>query len=150
MRSIGLIAMGISGTLSSLLPATILTGCDRFPFGTSQQSNTVVMIHDAFQSLSFWDGFMQPPNWEGVILDTHIYQMFSDAVRLFLARGSHTLTFSRITTCRKHSTSRTPVPEALDYPPHLCGPSLVNGHLRPTTVPSILTAVALVPDTMVR
>jgi len=37
------------------------------------------MIHDAFQPLSFWTGFMQPPNWEGVILDTHIYQMFSDA-----------------------------------------------------------------------
>ncbi|KAJ3564549.1 hypothetical protein NP233_g8229 [Leucocoprinus birnbaumii] len=51
----------------------------RFPFGTSQQSNTVVMIHDAFQPLSFWNGFMQPPNWEGVILDTHIYQMFSDS-----------------------------------------------------------------------
>ncbi|KAF9454195.1 glycoside hydrolase family 5 protein [Macrolepiota fuliginosa MF-IS2] len=51
----------------------------RFPFGTSQQSNIMVMIHDAFQPLSFWNGFMQPPNWEGVLLDTHIYQMFSDA-----------------------------------------------------------------------
>jgi len=37
------------------------------------------MIHDAFQPLSFWDGFMPPPNWQGVILDTHIYQMFSDS-----------------------------------------------------------------------
>lgn len=43
------------------------------------------MIHDAFQPLTFWDGFMQPPNWEGVILDTHLYQMFSDAVGLFLS-----------------------------------------------------------------
>ncbi|KAL0951612.1 hypothetical protein HGRIS_008292 [Hohenbuehelia grisea] len=49
----------------------------RFPFGTSQQSNTVVLIHDAFQPLSFWNGFMQPPNWEGVAMDTHIYQIFS-------------------------------------------------------------------------
>ncbi len=41
------------------------------------------MIHDAFQPLTFWNGFMQPPNFEGVILDTHLYQMFSDAVCLF-------------------------------------------------------------------
>ncbi|KAJ3508611.1 hypothetical protein NLJ89_g5658 [Agrocybe chaxingu] len=53
----------------------------RWPFGTSQQSNLVVMIHDAFQSLSYWNGFMQPPNWQGVILDTHIYQMFSVAMQ---------------------------------------------------------------------
>ena len=40
------------------------------------------MIHDSFQSLSYWDGFMSPPQWQGVILDTHIYQMFSMGVRL--------------------------------------------------------------------
>ncbi|KAF9469829.1 exo-1,3-beta-glucanase [Collybia nuda] len=51
----------------------------RFPYGTSQQSNTVVLIHDAFQPLSYWNGFMSPPNWEGVMMDTHIYQMFSVA-----------------------------------------------------------------------
>lgn len=39
------------------------------------------MIHDAFQPLSYWSGFMPPPNWQGVLIDTHIYQMFSDAVR---------------------------------------------------------------------
>ena len=42
------------------------------------------MIHDAFQPLSYWDGFMSPPNWEGVVIDTHIYQMFSVAVRLII------------------------------------------------------------------
>ncbi|KAF9567813.1 exo-1,3-beta-glucanase [Agrocybe pediades] len=51
----------------------------RFPFGTSQQSNIVVMIHDAFQPLSSWNNFMPAPQWQGVIIDTHIYQMFSDA-----------------------------------------------------------------------
>ncbi|KAJ8474805.1 hypothetical protein ONZ45_g15825 [Pleurotus djamor] len=51
----------------------------RFPFGTSQQSNTVLLIHDAFQPLSSWSDFMSPPHWEGVAMDTHIYQMFSDA-----------------------------------------------------------------------
>ena len=54
----------------------------RYPYGSSQQSNTVVLIHDAFQPLSYWSGFMQPPNWNGVAMDTHIYQMFSVAVRL--------------------------------------------------------------------
>ena len=64
-----------------------------FPFGTSQESNLVVMIHDAFQHLSYWDGFMSPPDWQGVILDTHIYQVFSESVRLksflFSPRGLH-------------------------------------------------------------
>lgn len=36
------------------------------------------MIHDAFQPVSSWKGFMQPPQYDGVILDTHIYQVFSD------------------------------------------------------------------------
>ncbi|KAI0654497.1 exo-beta-1,3-glucanase [Cubamyces menziesii] len=49
----------------------------RFPYGTSQQSNTLVLLHDAFQPLSYWQGFQTPPNWQGVAMDTHIYQMFS-------------------------------------------------------------------------
>jgi glucan 1,3-beta-glucosidase len=51
----------------------------RKPYGSSQQSNTVVMIHDAFQSINYWKDFMSSPGWEGVILETHIYQMFSMA-----------------------------------------------------------------------
>ncbi|PPR01920.1 hypothetical protein CVT24_001259 [Panaeolus cyanescens] len=51
----------------------------RYPFGSAQQSNLVVLIHDAFQPISYWNGFMSYPNWEGVMLDTHIYQMFSDS-----------------------------------------------------------------------
>lgn len=38
------------------------------------------MIHDAFQPLSYWNGFMPPPQYDGVILDTHIYQVFDDEV----------------------------------------------------------------------
>jgi len=52
----------------------------RYPYGTSQQSNTVLMIHDAFQPVSYWHNFMPPPQYQRVILDTHIYQMFSDAL----------------------------------------------------------------------
>jgi len=53
----------------------------RYPYGSSEQSNTVVLLHDAFQPLSYWDGFMNYNNgqYQGVAMDTHIYQMFSDA-----------------------------------------------------------------------
>lgn len=50
----------------------------RWPYGSSRESNTVVMISDAFQPLSYWDGFMPSPNWQGVMLDTHHYQIFND------------------------------------------------------------------------
>ncbi|KAF8886923.1 glycoside hydrolase family 5 protein [Infundibulicybe gibba] len=51
----------------------------RFPFGnSSRESNTLVLIHDAIQPLSSWNGFV-PPDWQGVAMDTHIYQIFSDA-----------------------------------------------------------------------
>ncbi|KAJ7170174.1 glycoside hydrolase family 5 protein [Mycena filopes] len=49
----------------------------RFPFGSSQQSNTVELIHDAFQPLSFWNGVLTPPDHQGVAMDTHIYTIFS-------------------------------------------------------------------------
>ncbi|KAH9932038.1 exo-beta-1,3-glucanase [Epithele typhae] len=48
----------------------------RYPYGSSKQSNYVSLIHDAFQPLSYWKGFQLPPNWQGVMFDTHIYQMF--------------------------------------------------------------------------
>ncbi|EMD32559.1 glycoside hydrolase family 5 protein [Gelatoporia subvermispora B] len=51
----------------------------RFPYGTSQESNTVVLLHDAFQPLSYWSGYQTPPNWQGVAMDTHIYQVFSQS-----------------------------------------------------------------------
>jgi glucan 1,3-beta-glucosidase len=47
------------------------------------------MIHDAFQPLSYWQNFMPSPQYEGVILDTHIYQVFDDGVSaaITLAQG---------------------------------------------------------------
>ncbi|KAF8971705.1 glycoside hydrolase family 5 protein [Flammula alnicola] len=45
----------------------------------SNPSNTVVLIHDAFQPPSYWKDFMGPPLWDGVMMDTHVYQMFSQA-----------------------------------------------------------------------
>ena len=55
------------------------------PSGTSEPTNTIVMIHDAFQPLSYWQGFMPYPKWDGVILDTHIYEMFSVQVSISYA-----------------------------------------------------------------
>lgn len=49
----------------------------RYP-SENQKSNLVQVIHDAFQSLSQWDGFEAPPAFQGVMMDTHIYQMFSN------------------------------------------------------------------------
>ncbi|KAJ7459150.1 exo-beta-1,3-glucanase [Mycena galericulata] len=51
----------------------------RNPSGTSQQSNLVELIHDAFQPLSYWSGSYTPPNYQGVAMDTHIYTIFSGA-----------------------------------------------------------------------
>jgi hypothetical protein len=42
--------------------------------------NTLELIHDAFQSLASWDGWELPPDFQGVALDTHIYQILSNAV----------------------------------------------------------------------
>ena len=41
------------------------------------ETNTVVLIHDAFQTASYWSGFMAPPTYQGVLMDTHIYQVFN-------------------------------------------------------------------------
>ncbi|ODQ64453.1 exo-1,3-beta glucanase [Nadsonia fulvescens var. elongata DSM 6958] len=41
-------------------------------------SNTGVIIHDAFQPMHYWDGFMDMPTYWHVILDHHHYQVFSD------------------------------------------------------------------------
>ncbi|ESK85926.1 glycoside hydrolase family 5 protein [Moniliophthora roreri MCA 2997] len=54
----------------------------RFPFGDDRQSDIVVMIADAFQPLDSWKGFMPPPEHEGVMMDKHVYQIFTnDEVR---------------------------------------------------------------------
>ena len=51
----------------------------RYP--TGQQSNILLLIHDAFQPLSYWNGFMSKyTQYTGVAMDTHIYQVFNDQV----------------------------------------------------------------------
>jgi len=63
----------------------MMAGSYRYPYDSSEESNTVELIHDAFQNLSYWDGFMvESDGYEGVAMDTHIYQIFSDEVCAFL------------------------------------------------------------------
>ncbi|KAH9973186.1 glycoside hydrolase family 5 protein [Lactifluus volemus] len=39
---------------------------------------SIVLIHDAFQPLSYWNDFMPREKYVGAAMDTHIYQMFSN------------------------------------------------------------------------
>ena len=41
------------------------------------------MIQDAAQPTSYWRDFMPYPGWEGVIMDKHFYQLFTNEVYLF-------------------------------------------------------------------
>lgn len=41
-----------------------------------KNSNVNVVIHDAFQPIGSFNDFMQPPEYNGVILDHHQYQVF--------------------------------------------------------------------------
>lgn len=52
----------------------------------ASSANTLELIHDGFQSLSYWTGWERPPQYEGVALDTHIYQILSNAVSSFQCR----------------------------------------------------------------
>lgn len=51
----------------------------RYPAG-SQETNFAIMIHDGFQPLSAWQNQLQPPTYQQVILDTHIYYVFDNNV----------------------------------------------------------------------
>lgn len=56
-------------------------GATRWPWlpSSSAQSGLLIVISDAFQPISYWDGFMSEPTYTDVALDTHYYQVFSDA-----------------------------------------------------------------------
>ena len=76
--SFGLIVIRAFGVLKPVSVCALLIGVIE-PF--SSAGSALEIIHDAFQSVSYWNGFMPSPQYTGVWLDTHIYQIFSDAVR---------------------------------------------------------------------
>ncbi|KDQ12592.1 glycoside hydrolase family 5 protein [Botryobasidium botryosum FD-172 SS1] len=54
-------------------------GNTRYPFGNSTQGDLLLVIHDAFQPLTHWNGFMPvSKGFQGVALDTHYYQVFDN------------------------------------------------------------------------
>jgi hypothetical protein len=85
------------------------------------ESNTVVLIHDAFQSLSYWDGFMVD-GYDGVAMDTHIYQMFSNEVCiLFFMTQQRINDVNRRLPTTIPSTSRRRAVMGLASPALTCG-----------------------------
>lgn len=52
---------------------------DGFDYVRNGNSDTAVVIHDAFQDMNYWDGFMDLPTYWNVVLDHHHYQVFSTA-----------------------------------------------------------------------
>ena len=43
-------------------------------------SDTPVMIHDAFENGTFWDGTLTSPGSQNIIVDHHEYQVFTPAL----------------------------------------------------------------------
>lgn len=54
----------------------------------SSDNQLLIVMHDAFQPLSSWQGFMPPPQSQGVSLDTHIYHVF-DRGQLAWSQSEH-------------------------------------------------------------
>src|SRR6266403_3611866 len=98
--SMSLVSIGstLTETFGTDPPLPALTSDDNalnilpISYPTGQQSNTLALIHDAFQPLSYWNGFMSKnTQYVGVAMDTHIYQMFTDQVHhvLWRIRSAH-------------------------------------------------------------
>ncbi|KAI9511872.1 exo-beta-1,3-glucanase [Russula earlei] len=58
------------------------------PINEASSPNTLELIHDAFEPLDHWNGWQQPPKYQGVAMDTHIYHMFSNT-RASWTRSQH-------------------------------------------------------------
>jgi len=72
-----------AGFKPEILPATRQFWLDSYesirrPYGNAEESNTLVLLGDAFQGAGYWQGFMTGPNYAGVAMDVHLYQVFTD------------------------------------------------------------------------
>ncbi|KAH0581711.1 hypothetical protein H2248_011397 [Termitomyces sp. 'cryptogamus'] len=75
--------------------------------GGGSQSNTMLVISDAFKGLGYWkdSNLLTLPDYEGVIVDIHRYQMFEDEVSAIW--GEISLNDEQIVTCRCQALRRT-------------------------------------------
>ncbi|KAK2464927.1 hypothetical protein APHAL10511_003003 [Amanita phalloides] len=69
----------------------------RYPYGSSRQSDTIVFFHDAFLPPSYWKGFMPPPDHQGIVMDSHLYQIANSA-GLSLSESQHIQTACKTTS----------------------------------------------------
>lgn len=63
---------------SGLLSATRQYWYDSYG-NIRENGNLVEVIHDAFQALTYWNGVMPSSGFSNVMMDTHHYEIFSDA-----------------------------------------------------------------------
>ncbi|TXT12901.1 hypothetical protein VHUM_01302 [Vanrija humicola] len=58
-------------------------GATRYPWapqGSGAKSGLAIVISDAFQPSSYWNGAYQEPNFESMLLDHHYYQSFTPSM----------------------------------------------------------------------
>ena len=56
-------------------------GAARYPWasqGSGSKSGLAIVVHDGFQPVSYYDNYLNEPNYESIILDHHQYTVFSD------------------------------------------------------------------------
>jgi glucan 1,3-beta-glucosidase len=51
-------------------------GATRYPWNNANKSGLALVISDGFQPLDTFNGYMPEPQFEGVFIDTHNYQVF--------------------------------------------------------------------------
>jgi glucan 1,3-beta-glucosidase len=66
-----------------------------------------VVIHDSFRPLA-WKNFMQQPNFNNVILDTHLYQCFDKDAKTRTALEQLTFSLNRKTALDKMQEQELP------------------------------------------
>ncbi|KDQ06363.1 glycoside hydrolase family 5 protein [Botryobasidium botryosum FD-172 SS1] len=77
-----------AGFNSSILQAIRPYWTEGYNAVRALSQDIVVTIGDAFMGVSFWNGFLVPPSAANVLMDTHVYQVFSDD-QLSLTNDQH-------------------------------------------------------------
>ena len=139
-------------------------GAVRYPYGNGDKSGLVVVLHDAFQSPSYFNGYMSSPTYEDVFLDHHDYTIFdNDQVAMteqqrfdvrILSYSLYSLPSSPASYANKGSffstdlSHRPSVAKPAPLPARPSGSWSVNGRSPLQTAPNRSTDEVLDHDTM--